>query len=51
MQDDGKGGSLVPKNSYFKGISGFKRRVHLVVEPRTLELPEFNVLVTPFVMY
>jgi hypothetical protein len=52
MQDDGKGGSLAPKtaglNKIFKCL---KRRAHLVVKPCSLELPEFDILVAPFVVY
>ena len=52
MQDDGKGGSLAPKTAGLNKIFKFsERRSHLVVEPRSLELPEFDILVALFVVY
>lgn len=52
MQDDGKGGSLAPKTAGLNKIFKFsERRAHLVVEPRSLELPEFDILVALFVVY
>lgn len=52
MQDDGKEQSLAPKTAGLNKI--FKcseRRTHLVVEPRSLELPEFDILVAQCVVY
>ena len=52
MQDDGKGESLAPKTAnLIRYLSVLERRADLVVEPRSLELSEFDILVALSVVY